>query len=240
MTAATETEGRETKIKTRVLAIVSFVVLVVDYLTLGNRLVTTNPTAQRLGGLVGLLALAGLVCGVVLLVGAGRQRSAAAPAEPGSEGAAAAPAAPSSERPRAVPAPRSRRLTARPEAGARRVPASRSRFRAAKVIVGLLVLASWLVGAPLYAYWARLVNVPGFEPGPWVADALLSVFAVAAQCAAPTPFALAFWPSTAMGIHLLLSRKDRPVLDVLLVIAAVGLAAGWWFIAIGGIQLGAR
>lgn len=130
--------------------------------------------------------------------------------------------------------------TGMPPSEASQIAVTRTRFRAVKAVIGLLVVASWFIGMPLYVYWTRIVKAPDFAPGPWVADAFLSVFAVAVQYAAPTPIALAFWPSTAMATYLVFSRKDRPVLDALFGVAAVGLVFALWYILMLRIELGAR
>ncbi len=204
----------------RIVTIVSFAVLVIDFLTLENRVVTTSPVAQRIGGFGLLLALAGLVCGALLLiVGSAGRRDHTAP------------------QPAQAPAERAGRRTQPAE---RRARVTRSRFRAIKVSVGLLVLASWFLGMPVYAYHSLIARAPGFTAGPWVADALLSLLAVAAQCLAPTPIALVFWPSAVIAVYLLLSRKDRPVLDAVFGVIALALVVGLWSILLSGVELGGR
>ncbi len=195
--------------KARTVAAISLGVLIVDFFTLENGVVTTSPVAQRFGLYLGLLALAGLVGGSVALIASGLGRLAARRST-------------RAERPATQAQPDALQPTTR------KARVARSRFRKAKVLIGLLVLASWFAGMPFYFYETHLANAPGFEAGPWAVDAFFSVYAVAAQCLAPTLFALAFWPSAVMAVCLLLSRRDRPVLDTLFALGAVGPAAWLW------------
>lgn len=219
----------------RTIAIVSFVVLVVDFLTLENRVVTTNPVAQGFGRSVGLLALAGLVCSSTLLIVGSLTRLVS---KTDVRGDHSLPAGGTGRRTHAYSVSGCLHEPARSPSEASQTAVTRTRFRAVKVVIGLLVLASWFIGMPLYAYRTLIVKAPDFTPGPWVADVFLSVFAVAVQYAAPTPVAFAFWPSTAMATYLVFSRKDRPVLDALFGVAAVGLVFVLWYIMIRGIDLG--
>jgi len=203
--------------KAGTVTVISLVALVVDFFTLENRLVTTSPLAQRFGLFLGLAALVGLIGGITAMISGGPGRLAARRVSAGSEPPL-----------RAEP-----ETTAPPAARARKSRFVQSRFRVAKILVGLLVPGSWFVGAPLYVHQTLLVNTPGSEAGPWVADAFLSVYTVVVQLMAPTPFALTFWPSAVMALYLLFSRKDRPVLDALFTIGAVGLVAGQWFMLLG-------
>ncbi|MGE5483541.1 MAG: hypothetical protein ACM3X4_00815 [Ignavibacteriales bacterium] len=196
----------------RIVAIVSFAVLFIDFFTLENRVVTTNPLAQEIGLLVGILTLAVFTCSTLFLIG----------------GTLARP-----------PARQDTSLDAAGGAGGLRVPkVPGARWRVVKVATGLLVLLSWFVGMPLYAYWNLIAKSPDFSPGPWVADAFLSVFAVAVQVTAPTPIALAFWPSAAMAVYLVFSRKARPVLDALFGVSSLGLVLLLWYVLAFDVQLG--
>lgn len=197
----------------RVAAAVSLAVLIANFLTLQNRVVTTNPVLHEVSGLIGILALAGLVCSVFLLAVGSLVRLA------------------DHRSTRENPA-------ARPKGASLSVRPQKVRFRRIKVLLGLLVFSSWVFGMPLYAYRHLISKAPNFQPGPWLVDVLFSVYAIAVQCSAPTPIALAFWPSSIMAVYLLFSRKDRPVLDGLFAIVSVGLVCGLWYILLRGITLG--
>jgi hypothetical protein len=106
------------------------------------------------------------------------------------------------------------------------------------VTTGLLVLSWWFIGMPVFAYRSRISPVTGSAPGPWIADAFLSLFALIVQYAAPTPIAAAFWPSALSGLYLVFSRKDRPSIDMLLGIIASGFALGLGYVLLSGIRLG--
>ncbi len=197
--------------KARVLAIVFLAVLVLDFLTLENRVVTTNVAAQRAGRWILYVALAGLMCSMAWLIADRlRKRESGAPAVGGTR----------------------ETLTlgepAMPEARPKSAPRHRSRLRTVKALLGMMLLTAWLVGAPIYAH-RYVAGTPDYQPGPWVAEAFLSVFVVAQQCAAPTPMAAAFWPSMFIGVYLVFSRRDRPVFDGFLAAATAGLLYALWF-----------
>ncbi len=187
--------------RARTVTVISLALLILDFFTLENRVVTTSPRAQTVGGIVFVVALAGLALGLVGMVFGRRER-------------------------RVSPS----------EASVRTVPYSQ-RFRRAKLAVALSVLLTWSVGMPVYAYYSRLVKSADFVPGPWIADAFLSLFAVAAQLVAPTPIALSFWPSILACVYLLFSRKDRPVTDAIFGLVAVGPVAGLAYVLLRGIEL---
>ncbi len=177
--------------------LISLLIFIVDFVTLENRLVTTSSTLQLVGGLVAVLAVAGIVWGLILMVKTGR--------------------------PGRLLTPRIRPVPATPAEKTAEPPRRRSRFRPLKVLMGLAILGSWFIVLPILVHKNLIAPAADYVPGPWVAEAFLSLFALALQCFAPTPVALVFWPSLGVGLYFLFSRKDRPVLDPLLGIAAAVL-----------------
>ncbi len=194
----------------------SLAILVVDFFTLENRLVTTNTALQKAGGFAAALAVAGAGAALVLLA-LGRASSRAV-----TEGA---------ERPAKARGPSALGGPAGETGRVRRGPVPRGmgaivpkmRLRRLKVVAGLAILASWLVVLPMMVHARLIVPASDYSAGPWVAEAFLSMFAVGAQLAAPTPMALAFWPSLLISAYFLLGRRDRPILDLLAGIAGAAL-----------------
>ena len=189
---------------------ISLVILVGDFFTLENRLVTTNPAMQKAGGIIALPAVAGFV-GALILLALGRAKklvNGRGWAEPGRR----EPADAEVER-----APRGRAVRGLG------VVRPKMRFRPVKALAGLAVLASWLVVLPMMFHARLIVPASDYSPGPWAAEAFLSLFAVAVQLAAPTPLALAFWPSMLISAYFLFGRRDRPVVDLVAGIAGAAL-----------------
>lgn len=194
--------------KAQIAAVICVVILLVDFMTLENRAMVTDPSGQALGRTVLTAASLGLAASVVvLLLARGGER-------PASPTAGEMPATTASTGDRGL------RDAAVPDR-----PVRRNKLRKVKIAVSLLVMAGWLVAMPVYVYQNLLSKSPDFESGPWIADAFLSLYAVGMQMIAPTPFALAFWPSMVAAVCLLRSRKDRPVVDAILCLIAVGPAA---------------
>lgn len=217
----------------RTAAITCLIILVLDFLTLENRVVTTNPNAQKAGHAVGASALLGLATslGVIFL---GRQRSqdtkltGAGAHKHSANQAGTTPSRVTTVLPPHPTAPPAGAAPGRPNTG---------RFRTAKIAVGLLVLATWFVGLPIYAYSHLLSKQPDYVPGPFLADAFLSLYAVAMQVIAPTPIALAFWPSLIASVFLLISRRDRPAADGLSALVALGLTVGICYVLLASVDL---
>lgn len=209
-------------------AIVCLAILAADFFTLANRRVTTDPGAQALGRIIGAAAVVGLASSLVaLMLGRSRVRAPKSVNPTLSPRAAAEPQTPA---PALPSTPTSSGRASGP-------PTRASRLRAVKVAVALLVLAAWFIGMPVHAYNSRIAQGPGFVRGPWIADAFLSLFAVAMQLTLPTPVALAFWPSLAASVYLLLSRRDRPALDAIAGLVALGLTGGLAYVLLAGIEL---
>lgn len=188
--------------------VISLLVLVVDFFTLENRLVTTNPAWQKAGGLVAIPAVAGFVAALILLASGWARRLV----NGRGRGGAGGPAEKEVER-----APRGRAVRGMG------VVRPRMRFRPLKVLAGLVVLAAWLVVLPVMVHARLIVPASDYSPGPWAAEAFLSLFAVGVQFAAPTPLALAFWPSMLISAYFLFGRRDRPVVDLIVGIAGAAL-----------------
>ena len=194
---------------------ISLVILVGDFFTLENRLVTTNPALQKAGGLIAIPAAVGLVAALILLAlgqakklvnGRGR-------AEPGRR----EPADKVVDDREVEHASRGRAVRGLG------VVRPRMRFRPLKVLAGLAILASWLVVLPVMVHAHLIVPASDYSPGPWAAETFLSLFAVGVQFAAPTPLALAFWPSMLISAYFLFGRRDRPVVDLVAGIAGAAL-----------------
>ena len=178
------------------IALISLLVLVVDFLTLENSLVTSGPALQTAGALILVLAVAGLISALILAI-TGRRSDLKPGLRPQQGG---------------------------PVGKAVRTPFQSRRFRPFKVLVGLVILGLWLVLLPFLVHKNLIVAAPDYAPGPWVVEVFLSLFALGVQCLAPTPVAITFWPSAGIATYFLLGRKDRPALDSLLGMAAVALA----------------
>lgn len=222
----------------RIGAIVCLILLVLNFFTLENREVTTNPAMQALGRTVGIAALVGLAASLVaLLLGrrVGRSTPSTATRNTGMDGGMErATRDVAAEHGTSGAAHDARTPT---QAGGPGGASRGRRFRAAKVVAALLVLAVWFVGLPVYAYRNLVSRAPDFEPGPWMADAVLSVFAVITQVITPTPVALAFWPSLIGSSCLLFSRRDRPLADVIFGLVAVVPAAAVGYMLLAGVQV---
>ena len=83
-----------------------------------------------------------------------------------------------------------------------------------KVLAALALLSLWFVLFPALIHQKLIAAAPECVPGPWIAEALLSLFALAMQCIVPTPVAFLFWPSLAIGVYFLFSRRARRCLGV--------------------------